>query len=339
MAQLVQLGRKDLATDQEVKWCPGCGDYGILKAVQTSMAGLGVPREKMVVVSGIGCAARFPYYVNTYGIHGIHGRAAAVATGVKMANPELSVFAIGGDGDMMSIGGNHLIHALRRNIDITILLFNNRIYGLTKGQFSPTTGPGARTKSSPMGSIDNAFDPCALALGAGGTFVARTVDLWGKHLTEIVTRAHNHKGTAFVEILQNCKIFNDGAFEPAVGRANAKDNTVDLVHGQPAVFGANRDKGLRIGKDGCLEVVTLGDGITEADLVVHDAAKSNGLAEMMATMEFPEFPVPTGILRHVHTPRYEDMMEAQVADAVRDAGGGRPDLRTLLHGGDTWSVA
>ena len=340
MTEMIQLGRRDLATDQEVKWCPGCGNYAILKSVQTALADLGVARENMVMVSGIGCAARFPYYMNTYGLHGIHGRSIPIATGVKMANPELSVWAIGGDGDMMSIGGNHLIHVLRRNVDITVLLFNNRIYGLTKGQFSPTSGLGILTKSSPMGSIDPAFDPCALALGAGATFVARSVDMWGKHLVEVIKQAHRHKGTSFVEILQNCVIFNDGAFEPAVGRPNKLDHSVDLVHGEPIVFGKERRKGLHLGGTGrSLEVVELGAQYSEADLVVHDAEAFSGMAEMLATMAFPEFPVPTGIFRRVQRPVYEQGMEAQVAAAQEPSGGQAPTLESLLNSADSWMVS
>jgi 2-oxoglutarate ferredoxin oxidoreductase subunit beta len=339
MTEMIQLGRRDLVTDQEVKWCPGCGNYSILKSVQTALADLGVARENMVMVSGIGCAARFPYYMNTYGLHGIHGRSIPIATGVKMANPDLSVWAIGGDGDMMSIGGNHLVHVLRRNVDITVLLFNNRIYGLTKGQFSPTSGVGIQTKSSPMGSIDPAFDPCALALGAGATFVARSVDMWGKHLAEVIKQAHQHKGTSFVEILQNCIIFNDGVFEPAVGRASKLDHSVELVHGEPMVFGADRDQGLRISPDTrALEVVQLGDDVSAEDLVVHDAEAATGMAEMLATMSFPEFPVPTGVFRRVERPVYEQGMEAQVAAAREPFGGETPPLESLLNSADSWVV-
>ncbi len=338
MTEMIKLGRKDLATDQDVRWCPGCGNYAILKSVQTALADLGVARENMVMISGIGCAARFPYYVNTYGLHGIHGRSIPIATGVKMANPELSVWAIGGDGDMMSIGGNHLIHVLRRNVDITVLLFNNRIYGLTKGQFSPTSGLGILTKSSPMGSIDPAFDPCALALGAGATFVARSVDMWGKHLVEILKQAHQHEGTSFVEILQNCIIFNDGVFEPAVGRRNKLEHSVELVHGEPIVFGAESHKGLRSGAHGALEVVELGDGVDASELVVHDAEAFNGMAEMLATMSFPEFPVPTGVFRRVRRPVYEQGMEAQVEAAREPFGGDRPSLESLLNSADSWVV-
>ncbi|MCP4872489.1 MAG: 2-oxoacid:ferredoxin oxidoreductase subunit beta [Proteobacteria bacterium] len=341
MNDIIQLTRKDLASDQEVRWCPGCGDYAILKGVQSALATLNVPRENMVVISGIGCAARFPYYMNTYGFHTIHGRSPAVATGTKMANPDLHVWIVGGDGDMMSIGGNHLIHVLRRNVDLTVLLFNNRIYGLTKGQFSPTSGVGKKTKSSPMGSIDPAFEPISLALGAGATFAARTVDLWGKHLQATIKAAHEHKGTSFIEILQNCIIFNDGAFDPAVGKKVKSDKTVELVHGEPLIFGAERDKGVRIRKDLTLEVVTLGEnGVTEDDLVVHNAhAELPGLAQLLATMEYPDMPVPVGIFRQVSRPTYEVGMDAQVTQAQAAHGGDKPSLTSLWNQGDTWDVA
>ncbi len=337
--QVVPLTRKDLVSDQEVRWCPGCGDYAILKGVQSALAGLGVAKEKMVVVSGIGCAARFPYYMNTYGFHTIHGRSAAVATGLKMANPDLSVWVVGGDGDMLSIGGNHTIHLLRRNVDITVLLFNNRIYGLTKGQFSPTSGLGILTKSTPQGSIDPAFDPVQLALGAGATFVARTVDLWSKHLQQVIQEAHAHKGAAFIEILQNCIIFNDGVFDPAVSKPNKAENSVNLVHGQPVVFGKELNKGIRLrGLEP--EVVELGNGITEDDLIVYDThMKSPALAQLLSNLEFPHFPVPTGIFRQVAAPSYEASMEAQVAAAQAASGGAKPSLESLFARGDTWDVA
>jgi len=340
MSDIIQLTRKDLASDQEVRWCPGCGDYAILKGVQSALATLDVPRENMVVISGIGCAARFPYYMNTYGFHTIHGRSPAVATGTKMANPDLHVWIVGGDGDMMSIGGNHLIHLLRRNVDLTILLFNNRIYGLTKGQFSPTSGVGVTTKSSPMGSIDPAFEPISLALGAGATFAARTVDLWGKHLEAIVKAAHAHKGTSFIEILQNCIIFNDGTFEPAVGKHNKANHTVELVHGEPLLFGTDGNRGIRLRKDLVLEAVTVGeDGVTLDDLVVHNAhAPLPGLAQLLSTMEYPDLPVPVGIFRQVDHPVYEVGMDAQVTQAQAAHGGSKPSLESLWRKGDVWEV-
>ena len=337
--EIIELTRKDLASDQEVRWCPGCGDYAILKGVQTALAGLNVKRENMVVISGIGCAARFPYYMNTYGFHTIHGRSPAFGTAVKMANPELSVWLVGGDGDMMSIGGNHLIHLMRRNVNLTLLLINNRIYGLTKGQFSPTSGVGLKTKSSPMGSIDPAFEPVSLALGAGATFVGRTVDLWSKHLQGMLAEAHAHQGTSFIEILQNCIIFNDGVFEPQVNKKSKMDETVELVHGEPLIFGKERDKGIRMGAGLELEVVTLGDGITESELIVYNARSTTpGLAQLMASMEWPAMPVPMGIFRQVEQPVYEAGMESQVKLAQKPHGGARPPLSSLYGRGDTWDV-
>ncbi len=337
---VISLSRADLVSDQEVRWCPGCGDYAILKNVQTALADLQVPRENMVVVSGIGCAARFPYYMNTYGFHSIHGRSPAVATGVKMANPELSVWVVGGDGDMMSIGGNHLIHALRRNIDLTILLFNNEIYGLTKGQFSPTSGLGKRTKSSPLGSIDPAFDPVSLALGAGATFVGRTADMWGKHSQAMIKAAHAHKGAAFIEILQNCIIFNDGAFEHEVGKKTKADNTVELVHGEPLIFGKENNLGIR--SNGLsLEVVELTEDHNPSDLLVYDKTSPNpGMAQMVAAMGLSggSMPLPVGMFREVHRPSYESAMDDQVRAAQAKTGGGKPSLQSLFSKGDTWTV-
>jgi 2-oxoglutarate/2-oxoacid ferredoxin oxidoreductase subunit beta len=334
---VTELTRRDLASDQEVRWCPGCGDYAILKGVQSALATLGVKRENMAIVSGIGCAARFPYYMNTYGMHSIHGRSPAVATGLKMANPDMHVWVVGGDGDMMSIGGNHLIHAIRRNIDLTILLFNNRIYGLTKGQFSPTSGLDIITKSSPMGSIDPAFDPINLALGAGATFVGRTVDLWSKHLQSMIVAAHAHQGTSVIEILQNCIIFNDGVFDEAVGRKNKSENSVELVHGEPIIFGAESDKGLRL-KGVEVEVVKVAD-VDASELLKHDVhAERPGLARLLGDMPFGEFPVATGIFRQVAHPSYERSMTAQVELAQAPHGGTNPSLQSLFEQGDTWTV-
>ena len=334
----VPLTRRDLISDQEVRWCPGCGDYAILKGVQSALADLNIPREDMAIVSGIGCAARFPYYMNTYGMHSIHGRAPAVATGLKMANPDLHVWVVGGDGDMLSIGGNHLIHCIRRNVDLTILLFNNRIYGLTKGQFSPTSGLDILTKSSPMGSIDPAFDPVRLALGVGATFVGRTVDLWGKHLQQMIKAAHAHKGTSVIEIMQNCIIFNDGAFDAAVGRANKQEHSIELVHGQPLLFGADNARGLRLrGID--IEVVNVAD-VDASELLVHDAHADNpGLAQLLSNMVLPDFPTATGVFRAVKRPSYEASMDAQVAAAQERTGGAKPSLQSLFEQGDTWTVA
>ncbi len=334
---VIQLKRKDLQSDQEVRWCPGCGDYAILKSVQSSLAKLGKAKHDLVVISGIGCAARFPYYMECYGFHTIHGRSPAFATAAKMANPDLSIFVVGGDGDMLSIGGNHLIHAMRRNVDINILIINNRIYGLTKGQFSPTSGVGKKTKSSPMGSIDRAFDPVELALGAGATFVARSVDLWSKHLEDVVAQAHAHKGCSVVEIFQNCIIYNDGAFEQDVAKQVKHDRTVDLVHGEPLVFGKERDRGVRIGADFTPEVIDFKDGFTEADCLVHDAHRPNhGLASLLATMKGDDCPVPVGVFRKVEAPSYEEAMNAQIEAARAPTGGEAPSLKDLFHQGDVW---
>jgi len=327
------LSRKDFVSDQDVRWCPGCGDYAILAQVQKLLPDLGVPRENFVFISGIGCSSRFPYYVNTYGFHSIHGRAPAIATGIKVSRPELSVWVVTGDGDALSIGGNHLIHVLRRNLDMCILLFNNRIYGLTKGQYSPTSEMGKTTKSTPFGSVDQPFDPLALALGAGATFVARSVDVEAKHLTEVLRRAHAHHGTSFVEVLQNCNVFNDGAFEELTDKARKADTTVLLEHGRPLVFGRDRNRGIRL-RGLVPEVVELGNGVTEADLLVHDEREPT-LAAMLSRLGPPEFPTPIGILRAVDRPCYEDAANAQIAAAKDRAPS---DLGSLLRRGDTWVV-
>ncbi|HNB54584.1 MAG TPA: 2-oxoacid:ferredoxin oxidoreductase subunit beta, partial [Anaerolineales bacterium] len=265
-----KLTRQDFVSDQEVRWCPGCGDYAILAQMQKVLPDIGVPKENIVFISGIGCSSRFPYYMNTYGIHSIHGRAPTLASGLKAANPDLSVWVITGDGDALSIGGNHLIHAIRRNIDIKIILFNNRIYGLTKGQYSPTSLQGAKTKSSPVGSIEQPLNPLSLALASEATFVARSADVYGKHLQDVLMAAAEHKGTAFVEVLQNCLIFNDGAWNHLTDRAIKDENVLSLEHGKPLIFGKNLDKGIRM--NGMTpEVVNLADGFTEEDLLVHDA--------------------------------------------------------------------
>src|SRR5437870_3326438 len=281
-APLVKLTKKDFVSDKEVRWCPGCADFAILAGVQKLMPELGISREKTVFISGIGCASRFPYYMNTYGFHGIHGRAPAIATGLKMANPDLTVWVVTGDGDGLSIGGNHLLHCLRRNVDLKILLFNNRIYGLTKGQYSPTSLPGHITKSSPMGSIEQSFNPLSVALGAEATFVARSVDVLTKHLQEILRAAAAHKGTAFVEIYQNCLIYYPEAWDHVTEPAVRDDNSLFLEHGKPMVFGKNRDKGIRA-RGLHLEVVPLGNGVTEADLLVHDEnLEEPGLAYLLS---------------------------------------------------------
>jgi len=305
----------DFASNQEVRWCPGCGDYSILAQMKKVLPTLGIPPEKMVFVSGIGCSSRFPYYVNTYGIHSIHGRAPAVATGLKASRPELSVWVITGDGDALSIGGNHLMHAIRRNLDLNIILFNNRIYGLTKGQYSPTSLLGQVTKSTPMGVIDNPLHPLSIAIGCEATFVARSIDVNIKHLTMVLKRAAEHKGTSFVEVYQNCNVFNDGAFEYATARDSKADTTLELEHGKPLIFGKNRDRGIRInGMDP--EIVELGKGVTEDDLLFHDERSPEpSLAYLLSRMRNPEFPEPIGVFRAVTAPRYEDMMTAQIEEA------------------------
>jgi len=326
--------KADFQSDQEVRWCPGCGDYAILSAAQQAFARLGVPREKFVMVSGIGCSSRFPYYVNTYGFHTIHGRAPAVATGVKMANPELQVWLITGDGDALSIGGNHLMHALRRNVGLKILLFNNRIYGLTKGQYSPTSEVGKVTKSTPYGSLDHPVNPISLALAAEATFVARTADIYIKHLEDLLARAAAHEGSVFIEILQNCVIFNDGAFKDVTDRVMRDDRQVQLEHGKPLIFGKGRDKGLRLkGLD--LEVVEMGkDGVTEKDLLVHDEhCESQALAYLLSRVEAP---LPIGVFRDINRPTFERRAYHQIDDSKKKYGNG--DLDRLLKGGETWSV-
>lgn len=334
---LPQLTPKDFASDQDVRWCPGCGDYSILAQAKKVMPDLGIPRERIVIISGIGCSSRFPYYVNAYGMHSIHGRATAVATGVKVANPELSVWVVTGDGDGLSIGGNHLIHLIRRNPDINILLFNNRIYGLTKGQYSPTSELGKRTKSTPFGSVDNPLHPLSLAIGAEATFVARTMDVNVKHLTETLGRAARHKGTSFVEIYQNCNIFNDGAYDYASSKDTKEDTTIYLEHGKPLIFGKNRDKGLRMNKDLEPEIVQLGGDVKEDDLLFHDEkAAEPTLAYMLSRMRYPEFPEAMGVLRSVDAPLFEDGIHQQLTDAEKKLGPG--DLNKLLDAGDTWTV-
>jgi 2-oxoglutarate ferredoxin oxidoreductase subunit beta len=318
---LPPLTKKDFQTDQEVRWCPGCGDYAILAAVQTVFPELGVRRENFVVISGIGCASRFPYYMNTFGFHTIHGRAPAVATGLKIAHPELEVWLVTGDGDALAIGGNHTIHMLRRNVGIKILLFNNRIYGLTKGQYSPTSEFQKVTKSTPYGSPDRPFNPISLAIGAEATFVARSVD------------------SAFVEILQNCNIFNDGAWTGVTEKEARSEKVIQLEHGKPLVFGKNREKGIRRKPDGDIEVVPLGNGISESDLIVHDAHHPRpSYAFLLSHMEVrPGFPTPIGVLRAWDDlPRYEDVVNDQVAGVIQQKGPG--NLNKLLRGGDVWEV-
>jgi 2-oxoglutarate ferredoxin oxidoreductase subunit beta len=329
--------RKDWVSDQEVRWCPGCGDYGILQAVQMLMPDIGVAPENTVFVSGIGCSSRFPYYMNTYGMHSIHGRAPAIATGVKTARPDLDVWVVTGDGDALSIGGNHLIHALRRNVNLTILLFNNRIYGLTKGQYSPTSETGKVTKSSPFGSIDPPFNPLSVALGAEASFVARTHDLDRKHMMATFKAAHDHQGAAFVEIFQNCNVFNDGAFEDITGREKRDDMLIDLRHGEPVRFGKDRERGVVADPDGQLRIVQVAD-VGEEAILVHDAHRPDpSLAFALARLSHDDHsPTPIGVFRAVDRPEYSAALSDQVLAASEKKGPG--DLGALLRSGGTWTV-
>jgi 2-oxoglutarate/2-oxoacid ferredoxin oxidoreductase subunit beta len=330
------LTKKDFESSQDVRWCPGCGDYAVLAQVQKLLPTLGIPRENFAFISGIGCSSRFPYYMETYGMHSIHGRAPAIASGLKLARPELSVWVVTGDGDSLAIGGNHFIHAMRRNVDLKVLLLNNRIYGLTKGQYSPTSEIGKKTKTTPLGSIDRPFNPLSLALGAGATFVARAVDTDLSNLQAVLARAAQHKGTAFVEILQNCVVFNDGAYDSLTDKQTRADARIVLEHGQPLVFGKDRQRGIRL--NGLSpEVVELGNGISEADLMVHDeAANSSALAFLLAQMEAPEFPVPLGVFRALDMPTYQERNAEQAEQARQAKGNGK--LASLLNSGDTWTI-
>lgn len=330
------LDAKAFASDQDIRWCPGCGDYSILAQMKKVLPTLGVPREKIAFVSGIGCSSRFPYYMNTYGVHSIHGRAPAVASGLKIVNPELMVWVITGDGDGLSIGGNHLMHAIRRNLDFNIVMFNNRIYGLTKGQYSPTSPLGKVTKSTPMGSVDNPLYPTSIAIGCEASFVARSLDTNVKHLSATLKRAAEHRGTAFVEVYQNCNIFNDGAFSYATDRNTKADATLILEHGKPMIFGKDRDKGIRLnGMEP--EVVQLGKGITEDDLVFHDEKSPEpSLAYILSRMRHPNFPEPIGVFRAVDKPKYDEELNGQIDRAIAEKGNG--DLNKLFNSGDTWDV-
>jgi 2-oxoglutarate ferredoxin oxidoreductase subunit beta len=332
-----QLTKKDFVSNQEVRWCPGCGDYAILNNVQKVMPELGIPREKVVFVSGIGCSSRFPYYMNTYGFHSIHGRAPAIATGIKSANPELSVWVVTGDGDALSIGGNHFMHVMRRNLDINFILFNNRIYGLTKGQYSPTSVFGQRTKSTPMGVIDYPVNPLSLAIASEATFVARSIDIDVKHLGATVEAAARHKGVSFLEVYQNCNIFNDGAFDYFAERSVRQDKVLYLEHGKPMIFGRDRNLGIRM-NGAHPEVVTIGEnGITEADILVHNInLEDPSVAFMLARMEQPSFPQPVGIFRSVERPSYDRMMADQIETAISKSGPGT--LEKLIYSGDMWTV-
>ncbi|MFI6247066.1 2-oxoacid:ferredoxin oxidoreductase subunit beta [Streptomyces sp. NPDC051016] len=330
---------KDFKTDQEVRWCPGCGDYAILAAVQGFMPELGLAKENVVFVSGIGCSSRFPYYMNTYGMHSIHGRAPAIATGLATSRRDLSVWVVTGDGDALSIGGNHLIHALRRNVNLKILLFNNRIYGLTKGQYSPTSEVGKITKSTPMGSLDAPFNPVSLAIGAEASFVARTIDSDRKHLTEVLRAAAAHPGTALIEIYQNCNIFNDGAFDTLKDRQSAQEAVIRLEHGQPVRFGADGARGVvRDRATGDLTVVDV-TADNESELLVHDAhSPSPTTAFALSRLADPDtlHNTPIGVFRAVERPVYDSQMSEQLDTAVEQQGKG--DLAALLAGGDTWTV-
>lgn len=334
------LTAKDFATDQEVRWCPGCGDYSILAQVQKVMPSLGVPRENIVIVSGIGCSSRFPYYMNTYGMHSIHGRATAVASGLKAARPELSVWIVTGDGDGLSIGGNHTIHLLRRNFDVNVLLFNNQIYGLTKGQYSPTSEESKVTKSTPYGSIDHPFNPLALALGADASFVARSMDRDPKHLQDMLVRSHKHKGASFLEIYQNCNIFNDGAFELFTEKGTKADNTLFLEQGKPLLFGPNKTKGIKL--DGFKPVIVdLEAGASADDCWVHDEKDFYKAQILVRLFDDPRIeghlPRPFGVFYETERACYEDSMQKQIDTIISSKGKG--DLDKLLRGNETWTIA
>jgi 2-oxoglutarate/2-oxoacid ferredoxin oxidoreductase subunit beta len=328
-----KLTRKDFASDQEVRWCPGCGDYAILAAVQSVFPTLGIPKEKFVVVSGIGCSSRFPYYMNTFGFHSIHGRAPAVATGIKLTDPDLSVWVVTGDGDALSIGGNHFIHMMRRNLDIKVLMFNNRIYGLTKGQYSPTSELGKKTKSTPYGSLDRPFHPISLALGAEAAFVARSVDVFSDHLKSVVAAAAEHKGSAFIEILQNCNIFNDGTWLSFTEKDVRNENVLYLEHGKPMSFGTAQPRGLAL-RGTNLEMV---DAATHPqEILVHDVHRPDPMiAFMLSQVDTDRFPLPIGVFRSIEAPTYEAGVRAQLQ---RAAAKGPGDLDAVLRQADTWEV-
>ena len=335
--QTTTYTKKDFMSDQTVRWCPGCGDYSILSQVQTVLAESGIARENIAVVSGIGCSSRFPYYLSSYGFHTIHGRAPAFCTGLKLANPELSVWNITGDGDALSIGGNHLIHVLRRNVDIQILLFNNRIYGLTKGQYSPTSEVGKKTKSTPMGSIDSPFEPCSVAMGAGASFIGRTVDIFVKEQRAALKAAHEHKGTSFLEIYQNCNIFNDGAFGHITDRKTRDQAVLFVEHGEPLLFGGKSgpQKGIRLNPQTLsLEAVEIGDGFSVEDCLVHD--ETNESLAMLIVKLKPPMPVAMGVIYRVTRPTYEEQVHAQLDEAKTKSGAG--DLSRILSEGNTWVV-
>ena len=338
--ELPVLTKKDFESDQDPRWCPGCGDYSILAQTQKTMPDFGVPKERFVFISGIGCSGRLPYYMNTFGFHTIHGRAATIATGLKAARPDLMVWVISGDGDALSIGGNHLIHAMRRNVDMKMIMFNNRIYGLTKGQASPTSPIGKKTKSTPMGTIETPIIPLNLVAAAEASFIARSVDTHSEHLQEMMHRAGEHTGAAFLEVLQNCNIFNDGAWRDFTDKSVKEDRMLVLRHGEPMIFGKERDKGIRL--SGLRpEVVTIGqDGITVADLWVHDETDPDATrTQILSRMWWPDFPVPVGVFRRVPRPTHDALLAEQIetAKAAR-AAKGPVDLQRLLAAGETWTV-
>jgi len=337
MTEILEYTLKDFKSETEVRWCPGCGDHAVLNSIQKAMATLGIKQEDFVVVSGIGCSSRFPYYMSTYGFHTIHGRAAAVASGVKCANPKLCVWEITGDGDALAIGGNHFIHVIRRNIDINLVLFNNKIYGLTKGQYSPTSDRGKVTKTSPQGTIENPFIPGQLVLGAGGTFFARAVDNNIKHSQEVFEEAAKHEGTSVVEVLQNCVIFNDGIHAEISDPKFREERQIFLRHGEPMIFGNQKDKGLVFDK-GLLKVVTIGEnGITRDDILIHDVTEPNGyIHQQLIGMKLPDFPVAMGVIRAVKALVYDQMMEKQIVDVKSKAR--IKSIDDLLGSGNTWVV-
>jgi 2-oxoglutarate ferredoxin oxidoreductase subunit beta len=330
------LTRKDFVSEEEVRWCPGCGDYSILAQTQRVLPDLGIPREKFVFISGIGCSSRLPYYMNTYGFHTIHGRAPAVASGLKASRPDLSVWVVTGDGDALSIGGNHFLHVLRRNVDLQVILHNNEVYGLTKGQYSPTSPLGTVKKSTPMGSIDRPLHPITVALGAEATFVARTLDTDPHHMQMVLERAARHKGSSFVEVYQNCNVYNDGAFDDFYTKEVREDRMLFLEHGKPMIFGKNRDKGIRLNGTRP-EIVELGNGVSEQELLIHDEhAEDPTAAFLLSRMHWPEFPVPAGVFRAVSAPTYDEMMGEQIERAVAQQGEG--DIEKLFLQGDIWTV-
>ena len=334
---VTQYTAKDFKSDQEVRWCPGCGDHAVLSSVQKALTELGIPKEKFAFISGIGCSSRFPYYMNTYGFHGIHGRASAIASGVKIANPELSVWQITGDGDALAIGGNHFIHVIRRNIDINIILFNNEIYGLTKGQYSPTSSKGLITKTSPFGTVEEPFSVGELVIGAKGKFFARTIDTNISLSTQIYIEAAKHKGTSVIEVLQNCVIFNDGIHDVVADKDVREERTIVLKHGEPMIFGKGNDKGLIL--DGLkLKVVRIGEnGISEKNLLVHDSSESNpGIQYMLANMKYPEYPIALGVIRAVQGPTYEVAIEEQIREIQKTSR--IKSMEDLMNSGSVWDV-